>query len=164
MGKKAELEIKEDLKELRSLSKSQKSLQKQKRIVALLRIKASKDETRQDLSNYLGVHIRTLERWVNRYKTGGIEGLLSDKPRRIGSKIISEEIHAGLAKRVNDPKNSFKGYWDAQQWIKREYGIEVKYQRVREYLIQHFGTKVKSPRKSHIQKDEGAVALFKNAT
>ena len=88
---------------------------------------------------------------------------MTDSPRRAGSNIITTEIHNGISNRVNDPHNSFLGYWDAHQWIKREYNVEVKYHRVREYMIQHFGTKVKTVRKSHIKKDEQAVAFFKNA-
>lgn len=54
-------------------------------------------------------------------------------------------------------------YWDAQQWILDEYGVEVNYQRIREYLTKHFGTKVKQPRKSHINKDPNGKATFKGA-
>lgn len=163
MGKKAELSITQSIEKLEKLYRVQPTLQKQKRVLALLRIKRGQDDTRQDLANYLGIHIRTLERWVNAYKQGGIQDLVTDLPRRKGSKIITPEIHKGLEGRVHSEKNSFKGYWEAQRWIEAEYGVKVKYQRVREYLIQHFGTKVKTPRKSHVNKDDGAVALFKNA-
>lgn len=78
----------------------------------------------------------------------------------IESKIISQEIHLGLEKRANDPHNPFLGYWDAQDWVKKEYGVEIKYQRIREYLIQHFLTKTKSPQKSHIKKDKQAEEAF----
>ncbi len=164
MGKKAVLSISQSIERLEKLYRAQPSLQKQKRVLALLRIKRQNDDTRQDLANYLGIHIRTLERWINAYKRGGVEDLVTDLPRRKGSKIITPEIHRGLERRLSSQKNSFKGYWDAQRWIEKEYGVKVKYQRVREYLIQHFGTKVKTPRKSHVNKDDGAVALFKNAT
>ncbi len=155
--------ISESIKELQKLYYKQKTAHLQKRVKALIRIVNKDDNSRQDLSNYLGVHIRTLERWINRYKQGGLDGLLTDSPRREGSKIITSEIHKGLSKRVNDPYNSFLGYWDAQQWVKTEYNVDIKYHTLRKYLIQHFGTKVKSPRKSHIKKDEKAVAFFKNA-
>lgn len=164
MSKKVEINIKEDNRELNILKRQQKSLSKQKRIIALQRIKNSKDATRQELANYLNVNRKTLRRWLMEYNEGGIESIVALKPRRKGSNIISEKIHAGLQSRVNDPKNSFLGYWDAQRWIESEYGVKVKYQRVREYLIKHFGTSVKRPRKSHVKKDERAIALFKNVS
>ena len=162
MGKKAVLEIKESVKELERLKKKQKTLGFQKRLMALQHIALKKHDTRNELANYLGVHIRTLERWMAIFKQGGISELLARKPRRKGSKIITKEMHLGLQERLTDPKKSFKGYWDAQRWIKTQYGIDVKYQLLRAYLIKHFETKVKTPRKSHIKKDERAVVLFKN--
>jgi transposase len=45
-----------------------------------------------------------------------------------------------------------------------QYGVEVNYHRIREYLIKHFKTKVKRPRKSHIQKDPQAEEAFFKTT
>jgi hypothetical protein len=154
MGKRAELNIKESPKELRNLMSYQKSLTKQKRIMALIRFQKDTGETRIELSKYLSEHIRTLERSIANYKHGASEEMLEFKPRRKGSKIITKQIHEGLDKRVNDRKNSFKGYCDAQKWIETTFEKKVKYHRVRSYMIKHFGAKVKSPRKLHIKKDD----------
>lgn len=160
MGKKAHLDITESIPELQKILVKQQSLKGEKRVRCLIEIKSAKFGTRQELANYLGIHIRTLERWLNSYKSGGILEMLSDKPKNKQSKIITPEIHQGLERRVNDPQDPFRGYWDAQNWVTQEYGIEIKYQRVREYLIQHFKTKTKSPRKSHIKKDKQAEEAF----
>lgn len=63
------------------------------------------------------------------------------------SKIITLAIHKDLEQKVNDPHNPFLGCWDAQNWVKEEYGIDVKYHRIRQYLIKHFKTKLKTSRK-----------------
>ena len=109
-GKKSIFAITESIKELQKVYYNQTRVHLQKRVKAIVRIKNNDDDSRKDLSNYLGVHIRTLERWINRYKQDGLDGLLNDSPRREGSKIITAEIHKGLSKRVNDPHNSFLGY------------------------------------------------------
>jgi transposase len=160
MVKKAYLEITESLSELKQLLSKQKNLRSEKRIKCLIDIKTEKFDTRQELADYLSVHIRTLERWLVNYKSGGVTSMLTDKPMNKGSKIISSEIHKGLEQRVNDPHNPFLGYWDAQQWVVEQYGVEVKYQRIREYLIQHFSIKLKVPRKSHYKKDDQAEKAF----
>jgi transposase len=160
MGKKAELDITESVSELKKLLLKQKTIKGEKRIKCLLEIRSSRFDTRQDLADYLLVHIRTLERWVNDYKDGGVVLMLNDKPKNKQSKIITPAIHKGLEQRVTDPHNPFLGYWDAQNWVKQEYGIDVKYQRIREYLKQHFRTKLKTPRKSHYKKDEEAEKAF----
>ncbi len=160
MGKIAHLDITESLTELKILLSRQKTLKGEKRVKSLIYIKMNKFRTRQEVSDFLGIHIRTLERWLNNYKLAGINELLYDKPKNKRSRIITSEIHQGLAKRVNDPHNPFLGYWDAQIWVNKKYGVDVKYQRIREYLKQHFKTKLKAPRKSHYKKDEQAEKAF----
>lgn len=164
MGKIAYLDIKETLAELNVLLSKQKNLKGEKRVKALIFIKTKKFATRQEVSDYLGIHIRTLERWVSTYKFDGLIEMLSDKPKNKKSKIITPEIHLGLSQRVNDPTNPFLGYWDAQQWVNETYGIDIKYQRIREYLKQHFKTKLKSPRKSHYKKNVEAEKAFLKTT
>lgn len=142
---------------------NQKKLYGQKRVKALIRIKESKDKSRQDLANYLGINVRTLRRWLQKYQDDGIENYVLDIPRRSGSLTISDKIHEALTERVFDPHNSFTGYVEVKQWIKEHFDVEVNYHTCRKHLIQHFGTKLKSPRKSHVKKDDQKVALFKNA-
>lgn len=160
MGKKSQFNVQESLAELQKMLSKCNSLKEEKRVRCLMAIKSAKFETRKELADNFGIHIRTLERWLNSYKSGGISEMLTDKPKNKQSKIITQEIRLGLEKRVNDPQNPFLGYWDAQDWVKKEFGVEIKYQRIREYLIQHFRTKTKSPRKSHIKKDKQAEEAF----
>jgi hypothetical protein len=165
MGKKASIvQIKESLQELHSKKSQQTTLPMQKRILALIRLKSNHDETRQDLANSLFISKRTLERWITTYVESGMKGLLKEHTRVKNSKIISEDIHKGLGERVNDPKKAFKSYGDAQAWVESEYGVRITYHWLRKYMIKHFKTRVKRPRKSHVNKDDKAVAFFKNAT
>jgi len=157
-------EIKESVSQLKAQLTKQKTLKGEKRLKALLMIKQNKINTRKKLAEYLQIDKRTLERWISRYIKGGLSALLTDLPKNKGSKIITQQIHDGLSARVHDIENPFSGYWEAQLWVKQVYGVEVKYQRIREYLIQHFGTKVKHPRKSHVKKDEDAGASFLKTT
>ncbi|MDA3904695.1 MAG: winged helix-turn-helix domain-containing protein [Bacteroidales bacterium] len=160
MKKPQELSIKESLSELKKLRLSQPSLYKRKRVDCLIYIKNGKFNTRKELANYLGVHIRTQERWITKYKSRGILFMLQDEPKNTSSKIITQEIHQGLEARVQSSESPFLGYWDAQDWVNQQYGVYIKYHWLRKYLIQHFKTKLKSPRKSHYKKDEQAIEAF----
>lgn len=160
MGKRVKLDIKESLSTLKKLRNKQRSLNKEKRVYALICLKESKFSTQLELANYLGIHLRSLQKWVSQYKTSGLEDLLLIKPKRKGSRIITSQIHQALKERSNDPDNPFKGYWDAQQWVNERYGINITYHWLRKYMIQHFKTKVKRPRKSHIKKDPQAMEAF----
>lgn len=158
------IDIKESLAELKKLRSKQPTLLKQKRIDCLIYIKTKKFKTRQELANYLGIHIRTQERWLIKYRKGGMSNFIIDLPKNRRSKIITPEIHQELKSRVANSNNPFLGYWDAQLWIEEEFGISIKYHWLRKYLITHFGTKLKSPRKSHYKKDPEAIEAFLKTT
>lgn len=152
--------IKESPSELLSLRKKQTQYRVEKRIIWLLELQKDKFKTREALAIYLDINLRTQERWILRYISGGIDELLTDKPKNISSRIITPEIHQGLSERVNSSDNPFLGYWDAVQWVQNQYNVDVQYHNLRRYLIQHFKTKLKSPRKSHYKKDDKAVDAF----
>jgi transposase len=107
LEKIAYLNIGESLAELKTLASKQQTLKGEKRVKSLIYIKANKFQTRQEVSDFLGVHIRTLERWIHNYKSSGIDKMIYDKPKNKQSKIITPEIHKGLEQRVHDPKNPF---------------------------------------------------------
>lgn len=157
-------DIKESLPELKNLRSKQPTLSKQKRIDCLIHLKTSKFETRQELANHLGVHIRTQERWLTKYRAQGIASFIADEPKIRTSKIITPQIHDALEAKVNNSGSPFLGYWEAQQWVEDTFNVTIKYHWLRKYLITHFKTKLKSPRRSHYKKDEQAIeAFFKTA-
>lgn len=160
MAKPQEFKIIESRDVLKNLRRSQKSIRLEKRVLWLIYIQENKFKTRRELCAYLDITPRTQERWTKKYVNNGIESLLSDIPKNKKSKIITPEIHNGLAERLNSSDSGFLGYWDAQQWVQQQYNIEVKYHWLRKYLIKHFKTKLKSPRKSHYKKDDQAVDAF----
>lgn len=152
--------IKESPSELIALRKKQTKYRYEKRVIWLLELQKDTFITRESLANYLGISLRTQERWISRYIAGGINELLTDKPKNITSRVITPEIHQGLLKRVNSSETPFLGYWDAVEWVKNQYNVQVQYHNLRRYLIQHFKTKLKVPRKSHYKKDDKAVTAF----
>jgi len=74
--------------------------------------------------------------------------------------VIPEEVDQALAKRVKDSNGGFSSYKEAQQWVNSEYGLDLKYNTIREHLIRYYKTKIKTPRKSHVKKDDQAVDAF----
>lgn len=164
MGKSKELNIKESVLDLKKIKSKQGTLSKQKRVLCLIHILECKFKTKKELSDYLGIGIRTQERWLSKYRAEGIESMLTDKPQNKGSKLITQEIHQGLEAKVNNSEAPFLGYWDAENWVHEQYGVQIKYHNLRKYLIKHFRTKLKVPRKSHYKKDEQAIEAFLKTT
>ena len=164
MPKQAEIEIKEELDYLRNLRKKENNYRLKTRIQSLILTKEKKFKRRIDLANHLGVGIASLDRWTRVYKASGLNAMLKISNGGARRNSIPKEVHDGLAKKVYDSSSPFLGYWDAVRWIKEVYGLEIKYNTVRTYLIRHFNTKLKEPRKSHYKKDEQAIEAFKKTT
>ena len=163
MAKHAEIQVIESLEELQKLKRKQLNITSSRRLNALIEIKRQPALSRLELAQFLGIGKRTLETWLNIYKNEGLEGVTKVKPRR-KTKLITPKIHEALGQRVESKDNTFIGYWEAHEWVQREFGLKISYFWLRRYLISRFGTKVKSPRKSHVKKDEAAVSLFKKPT
>lgn len=78
--------------------------------------------------------------------------------------VFSKEEHKRIEKKLKDASNGLAGYIELQQWIEQEFQKEVKYNTILKYAIRHFGSRVKVARKSHVNKDEQAVASFKKTS
>lgn len=164
MARISTLSISESIEYLTSLLKKETHSKNKDRLRVLIYIKENRFSTREKLSNYLGVTRRTIERWLGRYRKGGIETMLSSNKRNRKSQLITQNIHDALEQRVMDSEQGFSSYIEARRWISSEFDLDLKYNTVREHLIRHFKTKIKSPRKSHVKKDKQAVEAFLKTT
>lgn len=161
MAKKKTITISESSSTLKALLRSSRDFQTQKRIQCLLLLKEGRFTKRQELSNYLCIGYSTLKRWLNTYRDKGIGAYLHKASRSGRPSRFSEELHEGLKEKVYSGTESFSSYLEAKRWVKERYDQDIPYQTLREYLIRNFGTKLKSPRKSHHKKDERAIEAFK---
>lgn len=91
---------------------------------------------------------------------GGISGMLPKTGGNRKSKIFTPGLHQALKSRMSDSRTPLSGYRDARSWIRDNYGIQVNYHWLRKYLTEHFRTKLKIPRKSHIRKEGEAEKAF----
>jgi transposase len=164
MGKVFEITIKEDLKELKTLHRKEKSSKKKLRIMSLILTLEGKFITREELAQFIGVNSKTLYKWTDKYKEGGLSELLKISGGGKRRETVPGSIHKAIGDKLNDSNAPLQGYNDAVLWIKQEFGYELKYHTVRAFMIRNFGTKLKTPRKSHYKKDEVAFASFKKTS
>lgn len=109
----------------------------------------------------LGISAPTLKEWKSKYHQGGLQALLLEGrggDKRSGITASQRQI---IEQKLSDPKNALRSYGEAQAWLKAELGIEKEYHALNKYLKRNWGTKLKVGRKSHVKKDEAAVAVFK---
>jgi len=164
MARLATTEIKESIEELVKIRKSQTSLKQEKRVECLILLKGNRFKSQKAVAEYLKVSLKTIDRWLRIYRNEGIKGLTSAMTRNKPSKLITPEVHTALKAKLEDSQSPLLGYWQAKQWLMDTHQVAINYHWLRKYLIKHFKTKLKSPRKSHLNKDPQAKeAFFKTA-
>lgn len=161
MPKYVDIKIKEGLSELKLLRNQEKNHRKKTRLQSLILTKEKKFKRRVDLATHLGIGIASLDRWTRVYKSSGLTAMLDISSGGLRNHSSLEVIHKELEDKLNNSRDPLLGYWDAVSWVRDNFGIEVKYNTLRTYLIRNFKTKLKSPRKSHYKKNEQAIEAFK---
>lgn len=165
MSKAKIIQIKESLKDLKQLQKDQ-PLTIIKRLNMLIELKKNGADgiPKRQLAKIIGVDPNSIQKWKTIYGYEGIKGIITHG--RIGFKpsIITKEEHKKIELKLNQPKNALRGYKEMMNWIKDEFGKEIKYTTVVEYCKRHFGSKIKVARKSHILKNDEATTTFKKTS
>lgn len=149
-------ESKEALKTL--LGKA--SAHQRPRIKMLLKI-ANGETSSAALAAATGATPDSISNWKKKYQAGGIEALLSDARGGDFRSGLSAEQKEKIQQKLSSPTDALTSYKQAQAWLKEELEVEKNYHAVNKYLKRNFGTKLKVGRKSHVKKDEAAVAVFK---
>ena len=108
-----------------------------------------------------GVHRDSITAWKKRYAVAGIDGLLADDRGGDFRSGISATDKQKIKEKLSDPKDAFTSFGQAQAWVNKELGTDKKYHAINKYLKRNFGASLKVGRKSHVKKDEAAVAVFK---
>ena len=151
--------VKESKEELTSLLSRSSSATKP-RIKMLLAIIGGITST-QDLVFKTKANRDSIRNWKNTYREQGLEGLVEETRGRKQPGAIGPKAKLQLQKKLSDPKGGFTSYKQAMDWINKTFGLEMEYHAVNKYLKRNFGTKLKVGRKTHVNKDENATALFK---
>lgn len=163
MAKALQITITETKAELTNLLLHQKNNTNRKKIDLLLVLLKYPDGLNKiELSHKVGISHNTANKWRKQYEQGGIAVLLGDN-RKGGNRpsVIEAPIRNAIDKRVHNAKGAPKSYAELQRWVALKFGKELPYNTLRNYLVRKFKTKPKVARKSHINKDDNAAALFK---
>jgi transposase len=161
-----QITVTQSISELRQLQRSHGELIA-KRMLMLIEIKRH-DKTgisKRELSALTGINHNSIVKWRKMYTQSGIGPLL--KHGRVGGfkkSVVSKDEHNKIAAKLNDPKNGIRGYTELLDWVNTELSKDMKYITLVKYAERHFGSKIKTARKSHVKKDEEAVATFKKTS
>jgi len=154
-----EITVKESISELRFFQKRFPS--KFKPLQMLILINQRGPLSKDKLATLLGSGHSSILTWRNIYLKGGIESLLIEKRGGFKKGKITPGVEQKLASRLNDPKGGFRSFIEIQQWLLKEFSIDMEYHAVNKYVKRKFGARLKVSRKSHVQKSPADEAVFK---
>ena len=157
--------IKESEKEIKKLLKTAIPFIGQRlRVLLIFKQNEMTGIARRKVSQLAGVDPNSAQNWRNLYITEGIEGLI--KHQKIGFKpsVFTAIEHNMLEEKLNNPENGIQGYVELKDWIEKQSGKVFNYNTLLFYCIRNFKSSVKVARKSHVNKDENKVEVFKKTS
>lgn len=165
MSSPKQIHIKESISELRRLQKNSiPMIANRIRVLIELKKHESTGISKRTVADIVGVNQNSVQTWRSMYILGGVDAILSYQKREGRPSILSIEEHQKIEEKLKDPKNGLRGFTELQNWVELEFGKTVLYNTLFKYSQRHFGAKVKAARKSHVKKDEDAVAAFKKTS
>ena len=154
------LEITESEAELKILLRTQKTASAKERIQLLYLLKSEQAKTIQQAASLLGRHRVTLQKWARRYRQGGLEQLLSHKPRSGAKSTLPQWAETALSDRLAQPEG-FESYGAIQHWLVTELGIEAPYKTVHKWVHYRLGASPKVVRPKSDKQDQVQLATYK---
>ena len=160
MSRPLNLLIIETVDELKRLMHSQQKAKLKERIQALYLLKKERAKSLQELADFLGRSISTIESWLTLYRKKGLLGLLAWNYHGGQPPAIPESVLTELREKLSQPQG-FKSYGEIQQWLKEQYGLEIHYKTVHQTIHYKLKAKLKVARPTPIKRDDTAVVEFK---
>ncbi len=112
-----------------------------------------------DVASVLGVHYRTLQKWVSWYRTGGVKEVLSHRMKGLGQpRFLSESQERELTEEVGSGR--FRTGGEVREWIESEYGVSFRLGSVYS-LLARLGCSPRVPRGLHVKADVRAQESWK---
>ena len=113
------------------------------RLQMLYWIKIQAVSTRQELALRLGRNESTIYRWLQRYKSGGIEALLEVNKAPGKTPLIPAEVMNQLRSRLSQVEG-FNSYIEVHQWLTQECSIAIAYKSVHKIVRYQRTRKIES--------------------
>ncbi|MFM7425631.1 MAG: transposase [Elainella sp.] len=134
--------IQEAVEDLKALMLQQTQVGDKERIQLLYLLKSGQAESVTQAAALLGRGRVTLQRWLAKYREGGIDGLLERQPHTGRVCQIPEAAQAELKQRLAEPQG-FESYKAIQTWLEQDYGHAISYQGVHNHVRYRLQAKLK---------------------
>lgn len=143
--------VAESVDELKQRHKMERDPLKKQRLHGLYLVASGQVSQRQELACLLSVSRNAVGRWLAMYEAGGLEALLTVKPRPGKAPLLNALQVERLREALSRPEG-FASYVAVQQWIRDELGVSMNYPAVHRLVRYRLGSKLKVARPSHVKK------------
>ena len=150
------LNITETREHLKALLTQQKTAQGKERVQALYLLKIGQVKTVQDLAVALGRNRVTLQRWLQKYRSEGLDGLLEVKKSQGRKPAIPREAMEHLQKRLHESP-AFHSYGEVKIWLQEQCGIQASYKVVHEAVRYRLKVNLKRAKPRSLRKAAGKL-------
>lgn len=160
MSRPFKIEITESEEELKKRLQTAKLGNQKEKLQMLWWLKSGQLKEQQEIGLRLGRDTSTVTRWLQKYRTSGLTGLLEIKKAPGAKPKINEAALAALKGELNTG-SGFSSYGAIVEWLKKEQGLDIKYATVYRWVRYELGAKLKVPRPQSYKQDEQLVSEFK---
>jgi transposase len=154
------IEISESEAELKELLRQEKTGSGKERIQVLYLLKTKKAKTVTEAAEMLGRNRVTVQDWLEKYRQGGLEKLLSKKVSKGRPKKVTQWAEKALEKRLKE-KEKFDSRVDICEWLEEKLGIEAKYKTVHKLVYYRLKASPKIARPKSLEQSEERLEYFK---
>ena len=137
------------LEALRSAYKAERDVMLRARLRALWLLRSGRQMG--EVAAVVGIHYRTLQKWVSWYRTGGVKEVLSHRMKGLGQpSFLNERQERELTEAVESGR--FRTGGEIREFIESEYGVSFRPGRVYSVLAR-LGCSPRVPRGLHKKAD-----------
>jgi transposase len=157
--------IKETVAEIKKLLKSSSPMIA-RRLGVLLVFKRYEDRgvSKRIVADEAGVNHNSVQTWRSLYVEGGIKMLMSHSNTGYKPSKITDEQEQALKEQLNNPHNGMVGFIELLDWFNTNYKTSLNYKTFHGFVVRKFNAKIKTARKTHVNKDAQAVEDFKKTS
>ena len=166
MSRPFKIEIAQSEEELKKRLQTANLGNQKEKLIMLWWIKSGQVKEQQEIGKRLAKDTSTVTRWLQKYRTDGISGLLEIKKapgakRKIDDAAMPTAVnYAALEEELKTGKG-FSSYGAIVEWLKEEHGQDIEYATVYAWVRYRLGAKLKVPRPQSHKQDEKLVSEFK---
>lgn len=144
-------EVKERAEELKQAMKQERHPLKRQRLQMLYLVASEQATTRSALAPLLGVHRETVGDWLAAYAEGGLDALLTIRTPPGKTPFLPPDVVEALRAKLSQPEGVAR-YRDVQVWLVEQFGLDIKYKTLANFLRTKLNTSPKVVRPQHIKK------------